>query len=390
MAKKYDVVIIGGGVMGSSTAYHLLAAGVRDRVAVVEKDLVYERASTSLSVGGVRRQFTTPANIDMSLFGLDFYRRFGDLMVVDGERPEISFHQRGYLFLATAARWPAYERRHASWRRRGVDVQLLDRQAVGRLLPGADLNDVVGGSFSPRDGFLDPYSVLQGFVRKARALGVDFIQDEVTGVTVDGGAARGVTTRSGVEYLAPAVVNAAGPWAGEVAAMAGVELPVRPVRHQVFAVRCDWPGVVPIPMVIDSAGEYFRRETGGLLVCGRSNEHEPEGFNFQVDRAYFEAEVWPRLFARVPALERLKVERGWAGAYEVNRLDNNPVIGGHPAIKGLYFINGFSGHGMMHGPAAGMALAEIIHCGRPRTIDVTPLGYERVAAGRPLVEEAFI
>jgi len=390
VAKAFDVVIIGGGVMGSSTAYHLLAGGLRQRVAVIEKDPVYERASTTLSVGGVRRQFTTPANIELALYGIDFYQRFGAVMAVDGEAPDVSFRRRGYLFLAESHQWPAYERRQALWRRMGVEVHLLGPHDVARLLPGADLTGVVGGSFSPGDGFVDPYSVMQGFARKARSLGARYVHDEVTAVLTGGGAVRGVATRSGEEYAAPVVVNAAGPWAGEVACMAGVDLPVRPVRHQVFAVKCDWPGDAVIPMVIDSAGEYFRQETGGLLVTGRTNEAEPEGVNFQVDREYFVNEVWTRLAARVPALERLRLERGWAGLYEINRLDNNAVIGAHPGLVGFCFINGFSGHGLMQGPGAGLALAEIIHWGRPKTIDVRPLGYERILAGRPVLEEAFI
>jgi len=385
-----DVVIVGGGVMGSSVAYHLRAAGFPGRVLVVERDLTYRQASSALSVGGIRQQFGAEINVRIARHTVAFYERFGELMAVGDERPDIEFRQRGYLFLADAAGWPALRARAERQRRWGADVELLEGTDVLKIVPDLNPDGIVGASFGPRDGYVDPYGVTQGFARKARALGAAYLEDEVAGVAAAGGRASGVTLRRDGPVAAGAVVNAAGPWAGAVARLAGVELPVGPVRRQVYVGSPARPLGYDLPLVIAPDGLYFRSEPGGRILCGKSFAFDPPAFDFTWRRDLFERELWGPLARRLPVCEEFRLERGWAGLYDENSVDHNAIVGEHPDLRGFYCINGFSGHGFQQAPAVGRGIAELILHDRFTTLDLAPLSPARFRAGRLIVEDAIV
>jgi glycine/D-amino acid oxidase-like deaminating enzyme len=385
-----DVVIVGGGVMGSAVAYFLCADGAAGRVLVVERDLTYRQASSGLSVGGIRQQYGTAINIHLSRASLEFYERFSERMEVRGDRPDIAFRQRGYLFLVDAARWPGMQRWHRVQREHGVEVALLTPEEAREIVPDLNLDGIHGASFGWRDGHLDPGSVLQAFARKARDLGAEYLEDEVIGLGMSGGGVTGVATRRSGFIASATVVNAAGPWAGAVARLADLTLPVEPVRRQVYVFEPERALTYDLPLVIDTGGIYFRHETGGRVLTGRSFVDDPHAFDFTWDRDRFVTGIWPELARRMPCFHQLRLERGWAGLYDMNVVDQNAILGAHPEATGLFCIAGFSGHGFQQAPAAGRGLAELIRAGRFLTLDLSPLTPGRFAAGALLREEAVI
>jgi glycine/D-amino acid oxidase-like deaminating enzyme len=385
-----DVVIVGGGVMGSSVAYHLLAAGFRGRVLVAERDLAYRQASSALSVGGIRQQFVAEINVRIARHTVDFYERFADLMAVGDERPDIEFRRRGYLFLADVRSWPAFRARAERQRAWGAEVETLEGTEILKVVPDLNLEGIVGATFGPRDGWVDPYAVTRGFARKARALGASYVEDEVVEIAAAGGRVAGVTLRDGGRVGAGAVVNAAGPWAGRVAGLAGVDLPVGPIRRQVYVGRPARRLAYELPLVIAPDGLYFRSETSGRILCGKSFDFDPHEFDFTWQRDLFEKALWRPLAHRLPPCEQFRLERGWAGLYDENPLDHNAIIGEHPDLGGFYCINGFSGHGLQQAPAAGRGIAELLLHGRYTTLDLTPLRPSRFREGRLIVEEAVV
>jgi len=388
--RTFDVLIIGGGVMGSSIAYHLAQDGFDGKIAVFEKDPSYERASTVLSVGGIRRQFSTKVNIRICQYSLSFYRGFGERMEVEGERPEIDFKPRGYLFLGNEKNWPLLVKHQAFQKSLGVETRLLTLEETLRILPDLRTEDLIGSSFSPGDGYMDPHGVLQGFVRKAKHLGVQYIHEDVTGILKKGDHPKGVQTREGKTYLSPILINAAGPYAGEVGKMAGIEIPVLPVRRMVYLFKPPRLFDYDLPLTIDPSGVYFLHEAGRQILTGKSRLEEPSGVNFAWDRTYFNEVIWPLIAHRVPLFDQLKLVSGWAGLYEINQWDYNGIIGEHPEVPGFMMAVGFSGHGFQQAPAVGKALSELIRLGRYETVDVSPLGYDRILRGKKVLEEEVV
>lgn len=389
MQNRADVVIIGGGVAGSSIAFTLLADGFKGKVVVVEKDPTYEFASSSLATGGVRQQFGTVINIKLTSHSVGFYERFDDLMTVDGEKANAEFQQVGYLFLGGQRNWPILQKRVVLQKDQKIEVEILEPGEIKRIVPGLNTEDLLGATFGPRDGVLDPNGVLQGFARKARSLGVEFFHDEVIRVTRDNRGVSGITTRHGSQISSRVVVNAAGSWARQVANAAGVDIPVEPVRRQIFVCLPASEVQRKFPMVVDPTGTHWRSETGGRILVAKAKKDEPSGFSFKWERAYFFDEIWPDLVHRFPPFDRLKMERGWAGLYAVTP-DENAIYGEHPEIKGFYLANGFSGHGLMMAPATGKVMSELIRLGKYETIDVTCLNLERFSTGELICEEAVI
>ena len=385
-----DVVIIGGAVMGSSIAYNLLNDGFDGKVIVLERDLTYEHSSTALSVGGIRQQFGTKVNIDIARYSVPFYEQFDELMEVEGERPHADLRQRGYLFLGRKEKWPVMKKLHEFQRSQGVEVRLLKPHEILEIIPHINLEGVAGASFGPRDGYVDPHGVLSGFVKKARFMGARYITDEAVNMVVKSNQIGGVKTRKGEWIQSPIVVNAAGPFAREVGMMAGIDIPVDPLRRMVYECKPPRELDYEVPLTIDTTGLYFRTETGGRILTGKSNEDEPIGVNFTWERALFYDEIWPELAHRIPLFDRLRLQGGWAGLYAENRLDHNAILGEHPEVKGFYLAVGFSGHGLQQAPAVGKALSEAIRLGRYETIDVSCLGMARFETGDLVIEEAVI
>lgn len=384
-----DVVIIGGAIVGSAVATFLRRRPDWDgRVVVIERDTSFRTSSTTLSAASIRLQFSTPLNIEISRFGVELIKHLDPWLGVAGQpEPEVDFVEGGYLFLATAAGLPILESNHAVQREHGVSVALLTPMELQARFPWLNVDDLAGGSLGLADeGWFDAYALLQAFRRKARSLGVEEVAGEVVEVERDGGRATGVRLADGRRIEADWVVNAAGPRAAGVAAMAGLELPVSPRKRMVFHFDCRTR--IASPLTIDTSGVYFRPE-GPNYIAGSSphgDQPDPDTFDLDVDRSWFEEVVWPAIAHRVPAFEAIRLLDAWAGHYEVNTLDHNAVIGPHPDLPNFLFANGFSGHGLQQAPAAGRALSEWIATGDYETIDVRPLGYERIAANRPYRE----
>jgi len=378
MSEKVDVAVIGGGVMGSSVAYHLKSdPAFVGSVAVIERDPTYATASSALSASSIRQQFSTPLNIHLSRFGIGFLRRAPELLGVD-----LGLKEPGYLFLASPAGEPVLRANHAIQKGEGCAVELLDPAALKARFPWiSDEGVVLASHGTANEGWFDGPALMQGFRRKARELGAAYIVDEV--VSFDAG---GVTLKEGGRLEARTLVLAAGPWSGAVAARSGIALPVEPRRRSVFVfdVR-EAPGLTPL--TIDPSGTWFRPE-GRFYIGGTTPAagNDPAAAPLEVQHEEWDEKVWPALAARVPAFEAAKVVNSWAGHYEYNTFDQNGIVGRHPERESLIFATGFSGHGIQQSPAVGRAVAELIVHGSYRTIDLSPFGYDRIAAGRPIRE----
>ena len=373
-----SVVVVGGGVMGVSTAYHLARRGARD-VVLLERDTFLGHGATGRCAGGVRYQFATEINIRLSLASLPMIERFED---ETGVSPQ--YRPIGYLFVLTRSQDVETFRRNVALQHRlGVSTEWLDGGEVRRRLPFMRFDDALAGTFHAKDGLADPHSIVQGYARRARDLGARIVTDApVTGIVVQGGRVRAVETPRG-RIATPVVVNAAGPWAGEVARLAGVDLPITPVRRQ-------WLTTTPLPelprdfpFVIDFAQAlYFHPEGEGVLT-GMSNPNEKPGFNQQVDPEW-ELVHMEAAMQRLPLLERAGVMSRVAGLYE-NTPDAHPIFG-PTEVEGFHVVAGFSGHGFMHGPVAGLLMAEILLDGRAHTVDVSMLDAARFREGRLIRE----
>jgi len=387
--EKYDVIVVGGGVMGSSTAYHLIRSEPSLRVAVIERDPSYTRASTTLSMANIRIQFSLKENILISKYAMEVLDRFEEEMAVDDERPEIAYRREGNLFLVEDKDRAAAEAALELQRQVGGQIEWWSPREIESHYPLYRTQGLAGGTFGPRDGHLDAYAVLMAYKAKARHLGAEFITGEVTELISGQGRVSGVGLASGDRLAAGTVVNCAGAWAAEVARTAGLELPIQPVRRQVFALDTAVKPEGPLPLTITPSGLYFRTEVGGLILVGKSLDQDPVGFDFSWDRQIFEEILWPELAEFVPAFDRLRIKRGWAGLYAQNTLDGNAVLGEWPEMKGLYLANGFSGHGLQQGPAVGRYLSELI-LGKPLSLDLSVFSPQRILEGRPLSEIGLV
>ncbi len=386
MVETADVVIIGSGIVGSSVAYHLAQAGCTN-VLVVEREAHQGKGSTGKSMGGVRAQFSTPVNIQMSRYSIDFFSRFDEVV---GHPADYRAH--GYLFCATSESHLAYLRaNHERQVAAGVNnVEWVSPEEIQAIVPQLRTDDILGGTFCPTDGFVDPHSVMMGFMKNARERGARlWLDTQVTGIAVENDQIAGVDTSRG-RVATRVVVNAAGAWAAGVAQMAGAELPVEPLRRQLVPTEPFDQLPKRFPMVIDmSTGFHFRREGKGILLAW-NDPAETVGFKTEFDATFVE-KILTRAAARVPVLAEAGVNprRAWAGLYEMTP-DHHAIIGPAPNVKGLYFVNGFSGHGVMHSPASGRIAAELILQGHSDLIDAGQLSVERFAQGKLLEETAIL
>ena len=379
---KYDVIVIGGGLHGCSTAYHLIRREPGLRIAVVERDPAYEHAASIRSTAGVRVMFSQEENVRMSQYGREFYCGYEEAMAVDGEPASVSFRRQGYLFIAASARAAADMREnHALQTGLGCDVDLLDAAGLKARFPSLGANDVVCAAHSPGDGWIDSHAALMGLRRKMRALGVAYVAGSATGLTVSSGLVRSVALDSGEALEADWVVNNAGAWAHEICAMIGLDIPVRPMPRTTWYFECR-AEIEPMPLTIDGQTISFRPEGAGF-ISGMSDYERAGGFDWEPDLEAFESTAWPRLARRLPAFEAVRLRNAWACHYAYNIFDGNMVIGAWPGAPENFLIaTGFSGHGLQHAPAAGRALSELVLDGRFATIDLDRFHCRRVPEGR--------
>lgn len=376
------VVIVGAGCIGAAIAYHLGKKGVKG-VRVLERELFSGAGSTGKCAGGIRAQFSTPLNVKICMRSIELYERFAEDMGTDPV-----FFQVGYLFLLSEpAQWAAFQKQADMQRALGLPVQTLDPAALARLVPGVNLDGVLGGTFCPRDGLGNPHEITQAYERRARELGAKFdFGRPATGLILDGTRVTGVRTASG-DIDTPVVVNAAGPHAAEVAKWAGVDLPVQPYRRHCFTTKPLAFAREDLPMIVDMrSGVYMHRESGGMLL-GLADPDEPPSFDTSVNWDFLERVVEPAM-ERVPALAEAEIAHGWAGLYETTP-DHNAILGPPQNVQGFLLANGFSGHGFMQAPAVGELIADWIVDGRPG-LDLTDLRLERFGEQRAVVEANVI
>jgi FAD-dependent oxidoreductase domain-containing protein 1 len=389
--KFVDVAIVGAGVVGSSTAYHLLKHGFAGKVAIIERDTTYAFSCTARAVGGLRQQFSCPENIALSQFGLAFIRRLEQEF---GPDADVGFRERGYLLLASDQGIGVLKSNVETQRRSGADVALLSADELKREFSWLETQGIAAGVLSRSgEGWLDPETLMNLLRRAALARGAELVKDEVVGIDMSAASVAGLALRSGERMRVGALVNAAGAGAGALAAMAGIDLPVGPRKRYVYVLDCPAAdeSLRRGPLFVDASGFYLRPE-GRHFVSGLSPaaDEEPADLSWDVDYSWFEERIWPLLAARIPAFEALKVVNGWVGHYDYNAQDENGIIGRHPNIANFYFANGFSGHGMQQAPAVGNAIAELIIRGRYETIDLHRLGFERIMRGERYGETNII
>lgn len=382
-----DVVVVGGGVIGSAVAYWLRRFGVG--VTVIERDTTYATASSSLSASSIRQQFSTPANIALSQFGIGFLREAAEHLQVDGDGPALGLREPGYLYLASPDGLPVLQANHAVQRVQGVRVALLDPPALLARFPWLNVQGLAAGSLGLEgEGWFDGPALAAAFRRKARAMGAVWRQGEVVGFGRDGARIASVRLADGGAVPCGAVVNAAGPRARAVAAMAGVALPVEARKRSVFVFGCRTP-LPGCPLVIDTSGVWVRPE-GDRYLAGWSPADDTETLDLNVDHHLFEDVVWPALAHRIPAMEEVRLQGSWAGHYEMNTFDHNALLGPVGDVPNLVFANGFSGHGMQQAPGVGRGIAELLAFGEYRTLDLSALSVARLAANQPVLERCVI
>jgi glycine/D-amino acid oxidase-like deaminating enzyme len=389
--RHYDVVIVGGGVVGSASAYYLRKLGFSGSIAILDKDTTWQWGCTARSAGGLRQQFSTPENIALSTFGLGVVRGLREEF---GPEADVSFREQGYLILASEAGLPVLEENHRIQIAHGADNALLRGTELSERFAWLVADGLAAGCFGlSGEGWVDPYLLAALFRKAAMARGVELIQAEVTEVSRKGPRIAAIGLSSGEAMGCGVLVNAAGTGAGQLAAMAGIDLPVGPRKRYVYVLDCPaaTEALHRAPLTVEPGGVYFRPE-GRNFLCGLSPDaqDEPQVFDWEVDYSWFEERIWPVLAERVPLFEAVKVISAWTGHYDYNALDQNAVIGPHPEIGNFLFANGYSGHGLQQGPASGNAIAELIVHGGYRTIDLTRFGYERILRNTPLFEKNVI
>jgi FAD-dependent oxidoreductase domain-containing protein 1 len=388
LRKKEHIAIVGGGVIGSAIACFLaLHPRFGGTVTVIERDSSYARASSALSAGSIRQQFSTPINIAMSQFGVEFLRDLGSL-AIDKVTPDVALRESGYLFLASENGAAILRENHLSQLQQRVDVRLFDAGQLQKKFPWLDTQDVALASFGQSgEGWFDGYGLMMAFRRKARSLGVEYLNAAAQGFSLQSGRVTAVRLDDGALLACDWAVNAAGAWARTLMAGSGFDLPVVGRKRCVFSVSS--PALTPdCPLVIDPSGMWFRPEGQGW-ICGVPPLVDGDDLPLDVDHELFD-KVWPMLAQRVPGFAALRQQGAWAGYYDYNTFDQNGIIGAHPNVANLLLANGFSGHGLQHAPAVGRGLAEWIVDGAYLSLDLSALSAQRLVERRPLREKNVI
>ncbi len=371
-----------------SIAWHLTGRDdFKGRVLVIEKDPNYEFCSTTLSAASIRQQFSTPINIEMSGFGIEFLRNLKRDLDPD---VDISFHEKGYLVLATESGRDILRHNHATQTKLGADIVWMEPDQLAAKYPWMNTSDLAAACWGRTgEGWFDAYSLMQSFRKQARRQGADYIDGEVVEVLRDGNQVTGVVLKDGRRFGCGALINAAGTGGSKVARMAGLEIPVEPRKRCIFVFDCRDAADInaACPMLIDPSGLYVRPE-GDLFITGIAPpaDRDPECWDFDVDYSLFDEIIWPGLYERCERFEAIKMVNAWAGHYSYNLLDQNAIIGPHPEVKNFFFANGFSGHGLQQSPAVGRGLSELIVAGHYQTLDMSVFGYERIRDNAPVLE----
>ncbi len=392
----YDVVIIGGAIMGSATAWFLTENHFDGSVLVIERDPTYTACSTAHTNSCIRQQFSTELNIRISQFGAQFVKNLREFMGGDERVPELGIQSYGYMYLAdTDAFADALRAAQKVQLAAGAGTRLLTAQEIAAEYPFYAVDDIVLGSINTVDeGYWDGGTVFDWFRRSARERGVEYVHGEVVAITKSAAGDRitHVTLASGKTIACGQVVNATGPRAARTAEMAGIDLPVEPRKRFTWIFKAETPLDRELPLTIDPSGVHFRQDGPDTYLAGCKPDPDPavDPTDFAMDHSIWETHVWPIIATRIPQFQAIRVVTEWAGHYAYNTLDHNAIIGPHPQVENLHFLNGFSGHGLQQSPAMGRAMAEWLTHGEYRSLDMTPFGYDRVARGEAFVERAVI
>ncbi|KFA93787.1 FAD-dependent oxidoreductase [Archangium violaceum Cb vi76] len=395
---RADVAIVGAGIAGSSIAWWLTRLDPTLSVVLLERDTGFGSSSSQLSASSIRQQFSTPINIQMSQFGLEFLSGARSLLAVEGEEVEIGLTLPGYLFLALPAQAEAMRAQNAIQHAHGARIELLGPEALAARFAWLNTADLALGALGAGvEGWFDGPALHSAILRSARAQGARLVRAEVSafefaptapGASPDSRRVAALHLADGRRVVCGQAVNAAGPWSRRLAAAAGIELPVHARRRTVFVLSCPTP-VPGCPLVVDPAGFWFRPE-GRHFIFGTTPNPDTDDLPLEPNLAEFDETAWAALAHRVPAFESVRVERAWAGYYEMNLFDHNALLGLHPGFANLWCATGFSGHGVQQAPAAGRGLAELLLYGGFRTLDLSPLSVGRLAEGRRVLESNVI
>lgn len=392
--KSYDVIIVGGAMIGSSVAWFLSNnPDFNGSVLVVERDPSYEWCSTAHTNSCIRQQFSNEINVRISQFGAQFVKNFRDYMGGDPEVPDVPLHSFGYMYMAGTEDFAEILRQNQKIQADlGAGTRILNPDEIAKDYPFYNLDGIVLASHNPIDeGYFEGSTMFDWWKRKARQNGVEYLTNEVVAMGRAGDTIETVTLKSGEVIAAGTVINASGPRAVLTARMAGLDVPVEPRRRYTYIFDCDTKLPRALPLTIDPSGVHMR-DDGQYFLCGGPPDDDPamDYDDFSFDHSLWEEKFWPAIANRVPAFESVKVVNSWVGHYAFNTLDQNAIIGPHTEVKNFIFVNGFSGHGFQQSPAMGRGVSELVAYGEFRELDLTPLGYERVAKGEPFLETAVI
>ena len=384
--QTYDVILVGGGVMGCAIATYLLKTDPQLNVLIIEKDATYTHASTVLSDGNIRVQFNIKENIEMSLYGIEVATTFATELATADHTPDIAFRRQGNLYVVGAAGEAFAKEGMALQQRLGADVVWLASEQIKQVHPLFESTDCVGATFGRNDGTMSPLDVLIAYRNKAVALGAHFLEAEVSHLRQTDNQITGVQLTTGDTFHTATVVNTAGAWANLLTQTIGIELPIQPIKRQIFVVEIEQSFDTILPMILLPNGLYAFHEGDNIYTVGASLPNDPVTFtDFSWHKTAFEDYLWEGFVEYMPAFDRLKITSGWAGLYAVNTFDHNAILGEYPQMRGLYLANGFSGHGFQQCHAVGRYLSELI-LGKPPTLDLAIFSPQRILDNNPVFE----
>ena len=393
----YDVVIIGGAIMGSSAAWFLSQNPDFDgNILVVEKDPTYEFSSTMATNSCMRQQFSAGLNIQISQFAAEFVQNMRSYMGDDPDVPELKIHNFGYMYLADTDDFADVLRENLAVQKQyGAKTKIMTPDEIIRDYPFYNVEDIVLGSLNTHnEGYWEGITVFDWWRKKARQNGVEYIQNEVVSMAKNqsGSKIETIRLKSGEIISCGNIINASGPRAIETTRMAGFDLPVEPRKRYTWVFSAENPLDRDLPLTIDPSGVHFRQDGTSLYMAGGHNEIDPAVAydDFEMDHNLWVDHIWPVLATRIPQFEAIKVVREWAGHYAYNAFDHNAILGPHTEVDNFFFLNGFSGHGLQQSPAMGRGTSELITYGEYKTLDLTPFHFERIVKDTPLIEKAVI